>query len=696
MNKHTYSYKDSGNIQHTIELENSDFEFVQQDKNIHDIKFKTKPTTFFKDALKRFTKNKSSVVGAIILGLLLLFSFTLPYIIPYDVDSPHTEASFLEPKLFDAGVGFWDGTKRMEYKVCSTKKVSEESNNDSNYKNTVWSEEEEYYYPAGYSFRAVMNLSKAEMSYTDQASEYTQGGYVRIINNSDASENIDVNYESSLLSLDLNNDITVKYTLGDGKEDEDYENSNYSFFVRLYESSDNFKEYEIASGLVNEENSQEFNIKSTLNDIDSSLIKAYYGVVFGFKVKANENNNAALYIESVSLSSSDSNENALLSDLSFEDGNSIIYRYQQTTNVSEAKNLWDSDSELKKYGGYSLFMGRAYVCSFTLDTYENKLGVKDDISIGESTLRRYCGYSLAMDGVTYYLDSSLPVLCEFNFDLKDSDEAIASFKRISSSCPVLAITSKKTTTAAGITTTNYTCKVNYYQYMGYGDSMPRFIFGTDSKGHDMLKITFTGLRTSLLLGIFTFVICFTFGLVLGAIEGYYGGWVDIVLQRLTEILSGIPWIVLMTLIILLAGSNFWTFALALCLTGWIGTSNLTRTQFYRFKGREYILASRTLGSSDMRLIFKHILPNSMGTIITSSVLMIPSVIFSEATISYLGLGLKNMNSLGIILSDNQANLQYYPFTLIVPAVVIALLMICFNLFGNGLRDAFNPSLKGSD
>ena len=189
---------------------------------------------------------------------------------------------------------------------------------------------------------------------------------------------------------------------------------------------------------------------------------------------------------------------------------------------------------------------------------------------------------------------------------------------------------------------------------------------------------------------------FTFGLVLGAIEGYYGGWVDIILQRLTEILSGIPWIVLMTLIILLMGSNFWTFALALCLTGWIGTSNLTRTQFYRFKGREYILASRTLGSKDGRLIFKHILPNSMGTIITSSVLMIPSVIFNEATISYLGLGLKNMNSLGIILSDNQANLMYYPYTLIVPAVVIALLMICFNLFGNGLRDAFNPSLKGSD
>ena len=128
----------------------------------------------------------------------------------------------------------------------------------------------------------------------------------------------------------------------------------------------------------------------------------------------------------------------------------------------------------------------------------------------------------------------------------------------------------------------------------------------------------------------------------------------------------------------------------------MGTAARTRTQFYRFKGREYILASRTLGSSDMRLIFKHILPNAMGTIITSAVLMIPSVIFSEASVAYLGIGLAEMDSLGVILSDNQKFIETNPTLIVFPSVIMALIMISFNLFGNGLRDAFNPSLKGAE
>ena len=117
---------------------------------------------------------------------------------------------------------------------------------------------------------------------------------------------------------------------------------------------------------------------------------------------------------------------------------------------------------------------------------------------------------------------------------------------------------------------------------------------------------------------------------------------------------------------------------------------------YRYRGREYVLASKTLGAKAPRLIFRHILPNAIGTIVTSSVLIIPSVIFNEATISYLGLGFQGMSSLGVILSRYQDTLRQFPYQLAVPAIIIALLMICFNLFGNGLRDAFNPSLKGTD
>ena len=113
---YTYSYRDSGNVPHTVDLSKADFELTQADASIHDVKFKTKPTTFFKDALKRFSKNKSSVAGSIILGILLVFSFVLPLAIQNDTTTNHPEAQFLEPKLFNAGTGWWDGTKR--YNKC--------------------------------------------------------------------------------------------------------------------------------------------------------------------------------------------------------------------------------------------------------------------------------------------------------------------------------------------------------------------------------------------------------------------------------------------------------------------------------------------------------------------------------------------------------------------------------------------------
>lgn len=143
------------------------------------------------------------------------------------------------------------------------------------------------------------------------------------------------------------------------------------------------------------------------------------------------------------------------------------------------------------------------------------------------------------------------------------------------------------------------------------------------------------------------------------------------------------------------------FAMFFCFIffGWISTSSTVRAQFYRFKGQEYIMASRTLGAKDSRLIFKHILPNASGFIITACVLSIPYTIFSEATYSYLGivnLNSKTTTSLGSMLQNGQATLSTYPHCVFFPAVFLALLLICFNIFGNGLRDAFNPSLRGAE
>ena len=125
----------------------------------------------------------------------------------------------------------------------------------------------------------------------------------------------------------------------------------------------------------------------------------------------------------------------------------------------------------------------------------------------------------------------------------------------------------------------------------------------------------------------------------------------------------------------------------------------TRMQFYRFKGQEYVLASRTLGAKDSRLIFKHILPNSTGTLVTRSILMIPSIIFSEASLSYLGIinfDTSGIYSIGAMLNEGKEKLLTAPHILLFPAVLISLLMISFNLFGNGLRDAFNTTLRGSE
>ena len=120
-------------------------------------------------------------------------------------------------------------------------------------------------------------------------------------------------------------------------------------------------------------------------------------------------------------------------------------------------------------------------------------------------------------------------------------------------------------------------------------------------------------------------------------------------------------------------------------------------QFYRFKGQEYVLASRTLGAKDTRLIFKHIFPNAIGTLVTSSVLMIPSVIFSESSLTYLGIiNLGDTATVGVMLQEGQQSMMTFPHALIIPAVFVALLMICFNLFGNGLRDAFNTTLRGAE
>ncbi len=247
------------------------------------------------------------------------------------------------------------------------------------------------------------------------------------------------------------------------------------------------------------------------------------------------------------------------------------------------------------------------------------------------------------------------------------------------------------------------CRIHYMEYykMMHNGKTPTHLFGTNNQGQDIMTRLATGARFSLILGVVVALINIIIGICYGAIEGYYGGTVDLIMERVSDILSEIPMMIVAVLFNLYLSQKVGvipSIGFAFILTGWIGTASRVRMQFYRYKGQEYVLAARTLGARDSRLIFRHILPNAIGTIVTSCILMIPSVIFSESTLSYLGIidlstDMK-ITSVGTVLQEGQGSLQNYPHIILFPALFIAILMVGFNIFGRGLRDALNPSLRG--
>ncbi len=244
-------------------------------------------------------------------------------------------------------------------------------------------------------------------------------------------------------------------------------------------------------------------------------------------------------------------------------------------------------------------------------------------------------------------------------------------------------------------------RVLYYNYYQYKNGFePSYIFGTDSQGYDLALRMAEGVRLSLVIAVSVSLINFCIGGIYGAVEGFYGGTLDIVLERIADVLNGVPFIVVATLFQIHLAQKLGAIPcllFAFVLTGWIPIARMVRTQFYRFKNQEYVMAAKTLGASDRRVIFHHIYPNAIGTLITETALVIPRVIFQESMLSFLGivkLGGTETTSLGTLLSDASGIWTNYPHLMLFPAAVISLLMISFNLFGNGLRDAFNPSLRG--
>ncbi|MDR3584719.1 MAG: ABC transporter permease [Desulfosporosinus sp.] len=234
------------------------------------------------------------------------------------------------------------------------------------------------------------------------------------------------------------------------------------------------------------------------------------------------------------------------------------------------------------------------------------------------------------------------------------------------------------------------------QNLAARQEMPNVLhwFGTDEFGRDLWVRVWWGTRISLFIGIMAALMDLFIGVLYGGISAYYGGKVDDVMQRFIEVVYSIPYLLITVLLIVMMGAGMWTIIIAYGITGWISMARLVRGQILSLKEQEYVLAATSLGASSWRIITKHLIPNALGFIIIQITFTIPQAIFTEAFLSFLGLGVKvPLASLGMLLSDGVGSMRAFPWRLVFPALVFSLMMVSFNLLGDGLRDALDPKFR---
>ncbi|MDY3250259.1 MAG: ABC transporter permease [Candidatus Choladocola sp.] len=246
-----------------------------------------------------------------------------------------------------------------------------------------------------------------------------------------------------------------------------------------------------------------------------------------------------------------------------------------------------------------------------------------------------------------------------------------------------------------------------------GEKVFPHVLGTDKLGRDYAIRVMMGSRISLMVGLIAAVIILVIGSLFGSIAAFFGGWVDLIMMRIVDIIYTIPDVLLIVLLsfalkdplaklaqtpgfgwIQTVGANLISIFIVFALLYWVGMARMVRSQILMLKESEYVTAARALGASSGRIIRKHLLTNCIGTLIVTTTLQIPSSIFTESFLSFLGLGVAvPMPSLGSLASEAINGLNTYPYLLFIPALLISLIILSFNLFGDGLRDAFDPKMK---
>ncbi|MEE9400246.1 MAG: ABC transporter permease [Dehalococcoidales bacterium] len=216
------------------------------------------------------------------------------------------------------------------------------------------------------------------------------------------------------------------------------------------------------------------------------------------------------------------------------------------------------------------------------------------------------------------------------------------------------------------------------------------LLGTDDKGRDMLAMLVSGARVSLQVGLLATLIAIFIGTVMGVVSAYLGGAADFFLMRFTDVMMTFPFFLLLVFIIFIFGPSLVFIILAIGLTGWTGTARLVRSEALSLRTREFIMASKSLGASDTRIVFRHLIPNVISSVIVIATLSIPGVILAEAALSFIGLGDPTVTSWGMVLNAGQRSLDTAWWVAVEPGILLFLTVLAFNFLGDGIRDAFDP------
>lgn len=637
------------------------FQLVQEDERLLDKELKTKQLTYFQDAMLRFTKNKYNVIATIILAIFILLSIFVPILTPARLyDQTNSQLKTLPPRVpILEKLGILDGTQTYLNQPIDYDTIDPETG--LGYPTDRFS--------IDYMF---LDTLTNETSFGTERSPLYVGG----------TNTIYVNFEKSSYGISIAN----------SEYNEETETTDYTPFIFTNGSTieidvveldtvgelevylaPNYLPTDITSydqltllATINESGVAEINPMDVLTESTTGYLVLRYALS-----APSEEGNEFITLESVV----------------------IKFNGEETAEFSgyplAAMPIYTANPQMEN-GRYSRKDAVIVKASFKYDAYAALFRDRRQ-TIGESEYLRILADNPGMEESIEYSD----VPNEWTFG---------------EGFPLTEVVGKETVLVPGTgrTNTNYFVMVDGAYALGF-ENVPFFLFGTDVFGKDLFTLIWLGLRTSLLLGFLAASINIVLGVVWGATSAYYGGQVDMLMERFLDIWGSFPQITMIGIITVIVGPGFLALLIFMIYDGWIGAAKVTRFQFYRYKGREYVLAARTLGATDGRIIFKHILPNALGTIVTRVVLSIPSVIFLEVNLSYLGFGIGNGQrltlgpieltgtSIGVILKDGQEQiLSGNTWLVIYPTIIVAILMITFNMFGNALRDALNPQLRGSE